>query len=997
MVVSFDNPWYLLLIPVVIVFLIITQKFMFTREKGVKIGQLAVRLLLFLALIFALAGLNIKITGKNSATVYVLDISDSVRNKKDEVIEFVNDSIENKKKNDTIGIVAFGADNKIEQILSENPIFSQFQTEVDTSSTNLEEAVKIALSQIPEETAGRIVLISDGNENEGSLKNVAADVISSGYVFEIKKIEEEITDEVYVSDLTVPQDVGIGENFNIEVEVESNVSTNATVKLYAGRTLKAQEQVYLQKGTNTYIFKDTQSDEGLKTYKVVVEADDDTISVNNEFSAYTDIKTVLPLLIVEGKEDNSINYRKIMDAIGIKYNVVSPSTVPNNIPDLMEYSAVVFVDVFLSDLRDGFTDVIGDYVKNNGGGFVITGGPNSYALGGYRGTVIEDVSPVYMDLRGENEIPSMAMCMVIDHSGSMSSGNGVIDNLSLAKSAASAAIDYLRPEDQVEVIAFDDSFSRVVPFTHVDKPGDIQQKISTISTEGGTNIYPALEAAVRDINETDAMIKHIILLTDGQDSNDEYDELLQIINDAGITLSTVAVGQGCNDYLLERLAREGGGRMFYTDLDSDLPRIFAQEVFLASNEYLVNETFTPKIASNDAIIREVASNGLPDLHGYVATTPKEQSIELVESFQNDPILAYWHYGLGKTVAWTSDVTGEWSSEYSDWDGTAQMWNNIIKFVTDDNGIEGTYAEVEQNGNKATIKYNTNKYSSDTKVEVNVYDENGDAKTIEMDPKKPGQYEAEFDTKSTGIYTINVQQKEKDEVYSSINTAAIMQYSLEYRFYPDNTLLEDFAASVGGMFIDKASEVFEHKPEYVRARFSLWILLLIVSMIVFLIDIAVRRFHLSLAFIDRNAAKRAKKKALKEEMKRKEEAEQIKMDTVSEPVVEKKVSDKVQTTNTSAKKSAAKTKQQSSSAAKSTQSVNSAVSSYKKAQEAAKKPQEKTFDRTFERTTPAPKAPEQNKDVNKPGSFEYKKPKTENQGIKDAQLKTRVWVRDSNKK
>lgn len=988
MTISFDNPWYLLLIPVVAVFLLITQKFMFTREKGVKIGQMLVRMLLFLALIFALSGFNVKFTGKETTTIYLLDVSDSVRDKKSDVLDFVNDSLKNKKKNDNVGIVAFGGDTRVEQFITENPIFSQFQTEVNTDATNLEDAVEFALAQIPADSASRIVLVTDGNENEGVLKNVASDVISKGCVFEVKKLEENFSNEVYVADMKVPNNIGIDENFNIEVEVESNVATNAIVKLYAGRTLKAQEEVYLQKGTNQFIFKDTQSDEGLKTYKVVVEAEEDTISVNNEFSAYTNIQTQLPLLIVEGVDRNSYNFGKMLDAMGIPYNVVSPGTVPNNMSDLMEYSSVVFVDVFLGDLRDGFIDILNDYVKNNGRGFIITGGKNSYALGGYRDTVIEDMAPVYMDISGENEVPSMAMCMVIDHSGSMDWGNGVLTNLELAKESAAAAVDYLREEDKVEIIAFDDTYSRVVPFTNVEDKTAIQNSIYSIGTGGGTSIYPALEAAVKDINNTDAMIKHIILLTDGEDYNEEYDELLDIINDAGITLSTVAVGDGCNSTLLERLANEGGGRVFYTDLDSDLPRIFAQEVFLASNTYLVNETFTPIVTSNDAIIRDVASEGMPELFGYVATTPKERSIELLESFQNDPILAYWQYGLGKTVAWTSDVSGEWSGNYSTWDRNMELWNNIIKFISEDTGMEGTYVEVEQNGNKATIKYTTNAFSGDTTVTAVVYNENGETTEIEMDPKNPGEYETTIDTKDTGIYTINVQQKEKDEVYSSINTAAIMQYSLEYRFYPDNTLLEEFIASVGGVFVETATDVFEHKPEFVKARFNLWIPLLLLSMFVFLLDIAVRRFHISFAFVDKFAAKRAKKRAMKDEQRRKEEAESIKAETKTEKKVET-----VTASTTKAKPDSAIVKAATSEKSKATKPQASASGLAGLKQSNTTK---NTTERTFVRTTPAQKPSERPKPESKPANNEPKN-NVKKGSVTDAALKTRVWVRDSDKK
>ena len=495
---------------------------------------------------------------------------------------------------------------------------------------------------------------------------------------------------------------------------------------------------------------------------------------------------------------------------------------------------------------------------------------------------------------------------------------------------------------------------------------------------------------------------------------------MRIINNAGITLSCVAVGSGCNDQLLSDLATQGNGRIFYSDDTTDLPRIFAQEVFLASNTYIVEEVFTPEVTSNDKIIRDVVKDGMPQLYGYVATMKKERSIDLLESFQHDPILSYWQYGLGKTVAWTSDINGEWSAEYSKWDNTPLLWHNIIKLVSEDNGMEGTYANVEQNGNKATITYTTEEYSGDTKVIAIVYDEEGNPKEVELDAKKPGVYEAQIDTKDTGIYTINVQQQDKGEIVSSINTAAIMQYSLEYRFYPENTLLDEFAASTGGIFIENPEEVFKYSPEFVKARFNLWIPLLIIAALLFLYDIAVRRFHLSFAFVDKIAANRAKNKLKKEEKKRKEAAEVIKADTSQEKEEEtsgivaaatKKAPEKPQNApkgkirqyvneNPQSAYTAPQTPSKPASATQAAKPAQTSAAkempsfaSLKKPGAASDSQQTNTQSRVFERKdaasvyfkgtdTAAKKPADTNKTANK-----------SNDSVTSAALKTRVWIRD----
>ena len=845
MSVSFQYPWILLLIPVVIAALILSMKFMYSRNMASKISRILVRTLVATMLILALSGITFKIVGKDVTTIFLVDVSDSVKERKDEVTTFIHDAVKTKGRHDYVGVIAFGGNTRVEQFISKEVSFSGLLTDVDTQATNLEDAVNMALAQMPEDCAKRIVLITDGNENEGSLNMTASAVIASGVDFEIHRLEENVSNEVYVANVTVPQEVGIGENFSIQVEVESNVASPAVVKLYSGRTLKGQQKVNLQKGTNQFIFKDTSTDEGLKTYRVVVESEEDTVTVNNEFSAYTNIETNLPLLVVEGDNGRARELQGILDSIGKKYDVVSPGTVPATISDFLQYSAIIFVDVYADDLREGFIDNLEEYVRNYGGGFVATGGPNSYALGGYRGTPIETVLPVNMDPTGENEIPSVAIEMVIDQSGSMSDGNGIINNLDLAKESAAAAVDNLRDnEDYVGVIAFDDSYEKLVPLEKLTDKDAVKDDIYSLAPEGGTSIYPALAAAALDLSKNDAMVKHIILLTDGQDGTSlaDYSDLISTINGAGITLSCVSVGDGSNDAMLNSLASSCGGRYFHTDLNTDVPRIFAQEIYLSSNEYLINEEFTPILTSNDQLIRDVAGDGLPNLLGYVATSLKDRSIQVLRSPYDQPILAYWQYGLGKTVAWTTDVTGEWSANYSGWENTPLLWHNILQYVTEDIGMEGSYVSVDQRGSKAVIHYTTEDFDAGTEVVATVFDDEGNIKEIKLDPSKPGEYTAEIDTKNTGVYSINVQQKNKGDVVSSINTAAIMQYSLEYRFYPNNTLLDDYGAVIGASFLENATDVFLNPPEFVKNRYNLTTTLLLIAAILFLCDIAIRRFH-----------------------------------------------------------------------------------------------------------------------------------------------------------
>lgn len=864
--IEFSRPLVLISIPIVIGLLIFSARFMYIKNKSHRILQIGVRALIATLLLLALSGVSLKWKGNAVSTVFLLDVSDSMKENEDELLHFVNDAVKEKSEDDSIGVVAFGSDAKIEQFVSDQITFSEFQTPVTRTATNLESAVTMALAMMPEESAKRIVLLTDGVENEGSLKNTISSVATSKCLVEVVKLEAGNSAEVCVSDISVPDSVGTGENFSITVKIESNVASPATVSLYSGRTLKGQQKVNLQKGVNTFVFKDTQSEEGLKTYRVQVDAEKDTITANNEYLAYTNISTRKPLLIVEGTAGESLEFAKVLDSIQVRYHVVQPVTAPASLSEMNQYSGIIFVNVYADDLRTGFMENIEAYVKDYGGGFITTGGNNSYALGNYKDTALENVLPVDMELQGENEIPTMAIMMVIDKSGSMSSGNGVITNLDLAKQAAVSALDNLRDTDYIGVIAFDDGYEEIVKLQKASDRTVIEDSIYSIEFGGGTSIYPALAAATAALEKNPAKVKHIILLTDGQDSYDNYSKVISRINNGQITLSTVAVGQGCNQRLLNMLAEECGGRYYYTDINSDIPRIFAQEVFLSVNSYIVDGDFVPVVTSNEEMISSVAQEGLPSLLGYVATTKKARATQLLQSQEGDPLLCCWQYGLGKTVAWTSDVKNIWSANWAGWDKTSRLWYNLIQYITTDMGMEGAYAEVEQNGKTATIKYVTEAFNAATTVQATIYDDNGESFVITLDPVTPGVYTADFDMNGTGVYSINLQQIENGETVGSINTATMMQYSLEYRFYEETTVLEEYTKAVGGNMITAANEVFDEELDMVKQRTELGTVLLIVVVLLFIADIAIRRFsinlldYLPMARLKAFAGARAKKKA-----------------------------------------------------------------------------------------------------------------------------------------
>lgn len=809
---------------------------------------LVVRILLLSVIILAMAGVSVSKKQKKSETIFLVDVSESMSGNVEQIEKYLQKTIQDMPEKNLCSVVAFGKDTAVDQFLSEKKIFSSFTVAPVTTATNIEKAVKNASSMFDEGVSKRLVLLTDGNENEGNMSLTAATLKGSDVELYAISMEDCIgsSKEVYIDGLDVPSVVHVGDHYNVTVSVTSNVETNAVLSIYAGRTLKGQQDIRLNKGTNQFVFEEEGVDGTIAQYKAVIEPEDDTILVNNTYSAFAQIEAKPKVLLIEGTVDEGNEFEKVLTAANIDYDKVTPKGVPTAVSELNQYKAVLTLNVHYDDLRKGFAGALSSYVKDFAGGYVCIGGDNSYALGNYRGTVLEEILPVYMDLQGEKEVPKMAMTMVIDQSGSMCSpaeDNTSVTGLDLAKQAARSGVEQLRDTDEIGILAFDDTYHWIVPMRLADNISDIQDSIASIAYGGGTSIYPAFQEAYIQMVKSDAKLKHIILLTDGQDEFRDYKDLINRVNEAGITVSTVAVGQGADKKLLEDLASQCGGRYYYTDVNNSIPRIFAQEVYLSTSTYLMNEEFYPTISSANDMLTGVFDEGCPALYGYIAATPKQTADVLLMSDREDPILSTWQYGLGRTVAWNSDGNNEWTAEYAGWENYPMLWSNIIQYVISDTELGDDTLEIEKGGNTAVVRYETKEYDKDTKVTAVVTDEEGNAKDIVLDAVKPGSFEKEIEMDETGVYNVSVRKQNGEEILKNYNTAYANQYSAEYQFQDSETDLKSFVNQAGGKMITMEDTIWKNRQKAVKSRISLTIPLLVLSIFLLLFDIAIRRLSI----------------------------------------------------------------------------------------------------------------------------------------------------------
>ena len=843
MALQFENQWLLLLLLPAALLMYYTTKNMIRLVRWRRISIIFLRSLVFLLVILLLSGFTIlKISGITT-TLFLADSSDSIR-EKEQAAAFIRDAIKNMGRNDKAGIINFGGDSTIELLPDQHPNFDNMQTRINPSYTNLENALVTAQSVMPWDHMKRVVLLTDGRENTGNALLQIKQMKAKGYVIDIHPISSELQKEVQLQELKIPESVHLNEQFEITVNIKSNINTRAVLQLYSDRLLAGQKEVVLNKGDNQFAFSDQAVNGGMVTYSVEVLADSDTVSQNNSLSSYTYVKDIPEIMmIMESAEAGSVLEAILKEDMHV--TTVNPKQVPVELAELLKYDAFILANVSADNLSDAFLNNLEMAVSHQGKGLLVTGGDNSYGPGGYYKTVLEKLLPVNMDIKPKEENPNLALMLVIDKSGSMSGGDFGISKMELAREAAVRSTEVLNQEDMIGVIAFDDAFKWVVEPQNLDNLQAIQDSIGTIRAGGGTQILPALEAAYDSIQEMDAKLKHIILLTDGQAEKEGYEPLIEGLREKGITLSTVAVGRSADFLLMKALAYGGGGRFYETDEFTDIPQIFAKEVFLAGKKYLTNRTFIPQQAGSSDILKGI--DAVPQLDGYVTTTAKKTANIIFESDEKDPVLASWQYGLGRTVAWTPDVQGIWTYDWMNWKDSSRFWKNIVSWLVQQNLSKGytVKSNIEGENGYITIQAEDDAFMTASEISGTLAGQDGIKQEIKLLPGAPGEYKGTFSALKSGVYIADITLSGSDGRNEHISTGLIMPYSPEYDLLTGNndTLLQKMVYEGGGRLLEDPSEVFESELPPVTGTTDPSHALIIAVFVLFMLDVAIRRLNL----------------------------------------------------------------------------------------------------------------------------------------------------------
>ncbi len=794
------------------------------------------RAAVFILLITALAIPQIVFPVKAENIIFLIDRSASFASTEENVLDWLDVALEAKKVNQSFSIISFADGTAIEQSMDNKKAeLVSFTGTIDKGETNIEDAIDFARNMLGQNNSGRIVLVTDGNETAGNSKEAAKLLKNQQVELDYVEVEQKFREDVAVSNFETSPTIYEGEKAKLTVTIDSNADKTAELRIsFNNRDIK-RKKITLKQGRNEFSFSHIATEPGLSIYKAEVIASQDAYVENNSLYAVSQVKGTPKILVVQGNQQDSL--AKLLTSSGVKVDQLIPEKLPTTMTGMLQYQSIIFNNVPATKMTEQQMLLIEKAVKEFGTGFIMLGGEESFGLGGYFKTPIEKLLPVNMDIKGKKQLPSLGLVIVIDRSGSMG-GN----KLTLAKEAAARSVELLREDDHLGFIAFDDRPWVIVETAPLKNKKKTIDKIRTVSVGGGTNIYPALEEAYQQLNEQKLQRKHIILLTDGQSAADgDYEGLIATGKKQNITLSTVALGADADRLLLEELAVQGSGRFYDVTDASVIPSILSRETVMTTRTYIEDKPFYPQIQPYPGWL-ELFQQGVPKMNAYIAVTAKNRAELPLLSEKKDPILAEWQYGLGTTLAYTSDVTGKWSGDWPKWGNWSAFVNQMVTKSLPKYESEPVDLTVAKQSDQVIVHLTSanNQYPP---KEVMVVSQAGEVMDTNLKPTAPGEYDVSFPHKP-GMYFFRSKQITAAGKETLFQTGFSVPYSEEYLLSPRNqVLLRELTTISDGKKLMSPKEAFRPLKYKQQKTITISTPILLAAFLLFFVEIFIRRLGL----------------------------------------------------------------------------------------------------------------------------------------------------------
>lgn len=830
-------------------------------QRGRKIAAMFLRGMLLTALVLALAGLHVRVPVDDTAVVFLIDVSDSVPPSQQEAaVQFVRRALQARDTHDVAGIVVFGKNALVERTVGALRDLPGIESVPIRTRTDIAEALQVGLTLFPADYQKRLVLLSDGQTNEGDWRTMVSLVQAYGIPIDVVPIQGGVHGpEVALARLSLPTSAREGETLEARVSIAANSPGAARLHLLLNGQPWATRQITFAAGETTVAFEIPADQAGFLRVQAFIEpADGDTFAQNNRAEAFTIVEGPPRVLVVAASPADAAPLVQALETANMRVEQIPPTALPESVSALADYQSVVLVNVPAVAVSSAAQEALATFVRDTGGGLVMVGGPQGFGAGLWSGTPVEEALPVEMRVRSREQEPNIALVLAVDKSGSMGQchcedPNDVnamrqralagIPKVDIAKAAVLQAAAALGDFDYIGVVAFDSEARWVLEPQAFPGRATLAEQVATLTADGATNIFAGLSAAEERLAGIPARVRHIILVTDGWSRAGDYQALAAALREEGITLSIVAAGAGSAVDELERLAAEGGGRFYPATDVGDIPQIFLKETIRVYGRYVIEEPFRPVVAAPSPVLRGLTLQW-PLLLGYNGTTRKPAAIAPLLTPQGDPLLAHWRYGLGRAAAWTSDLAARWARDFIQTEEAALFMRQLVAWTFPPPQSTALQTSVSVDGGhvRVSVVAQEDLAAQPGETRLRLIAPDGTVREMVIPPVAPDTFETTLDLDQPGAYFATVLRTDANGTPLEQSKAGfVLPYSPEYQLVAyDETTLRTLAGETGGRLNVDAAAVWEPPAQpAVRVR-DVWPLLLVLAALLLVPDVAVRR-------------------------------------------------------------------------------------------------------------------------------------------------------------
>jgi hypothetical protein len=352
--------------------------------------------------------------------------------------------------------------------------------------------------------------------------------------------------------------------------------------------------------------------------------------------------------------------------------------------------------------------------------------------------------------------------------------------------------------------------------------------------------------AYKALFDRDALLKHVIFLSDGQMTRGEFAALIRRMVKDKITVSGVAIGADADLQLMGDVAKWGRGRFYFTEETMTVPRIFTLETQLASKASLVEQPFRAVVTSpQHETIQDIEVTKAPPLGGYVATSIKATADQVLMTHQEDPLMAAWRYGLGRAVAFTADAKPKWGILWVRWKDFNRFWAQTVRWTLRAGTRSDMTATVERRDGKAVVTVDgvdpKGEFINFLDSQLGVVNPDKTQSVAELEQVAPGRYRGSFPARTEGVYLAGLSQRRDQAVVGSQIVGTVVPYAQEYRELGANeALLRELGELTGGGLLTAPGEAFTANRRRSRIPTDLWPWLVGLVTVALVPEVALRR-------------------------------------------------------------------------------------------------------------------------------------------------------------